>query len=64
VVDELLLLGLEYRSGSFLLLVSFFIFFHFLRDTNCVVAQAGCNWYLSILIYSLYKIKTKHVLSS
>jgi hypothetical protein len=21
----------------------------------CVVAEAGCNWYLSILIYSLYK---------
>jgi hypothetical protein len=21
----------------------------------CIVAEAGCNWYLSILIYSLYQ---------
>jgi hypothetical protein len=58
VVDVLLLQGLEYRSGAFLFLVSFFIFWlgaSVLPLGYCVVAEAGCNWYLSILIYSLYQ---------
>jgi hypothetical protein len=56
VVDVLLLLGLEYRSGSFIFLVSFsFLVMCILTVGNCVVAEAGCNWYLSILIYSFYQ---------
>jgi hypothetical protein len=53
-----LLLGLEYHSGSFLFLVSFFLFWlgaSVLPLGYCIVAEAGCNWYLSILIYSLYR---------
>jgi hypothetical protein len=60
VVIVSLLLGLEYRSGFY-----FFSFFSFLWMCvsvlplrYCIVADAGCNWYLLILINSLYQ-KTK-----
>jgi hypothetical protein len=52
----LLLLGLEYHV--FFFLVSFVFFWlgaSVLPLGYCVVAEAECNWYLSILIYSLYK---------
>jgi hypothetical protein len=58
VVDVLLLLGLEYHSGSFIFLVSFSISWlraFVLPLGYCIVAEARYNWYLSILIYSLYK---------
>jgi hypothetical protein len=50
---------LEYSSGSFFL-VSFFFWpcVSILPFGYCVVAEAGCNWYISILIYSLYKKKS------
>jgi hypothetical protein len=57
-VDVLLVLGLEYRSGSFIFLVSFFIFWlgaSILPLGYCIVAETGCNWYVSILIYSLFR---------
>jgi ethanolamine transporter EutH len=51
VVDVLLLLGLKYRSGSFV----FLIFFRFLDVCiHTAITEALYNWYLSILIHSLY----------
>jgi hypothetical protein len=50
--------GVPQRGFSFLSL--FFIFWlgaSVLPLGYCVVAEAGCNWYLSILIYSLYQKK-------
>jgi hypothetical protein len=57
----LLLLGLEYCSGSFLFLVSFSFLAGSIRTAiwYCVVGEAGCNWYLLILINSLYRKKNK-----
>jgi hypothetical protein len=60
MVVVLLLLGLEYCSGSFIFIISFILFWlcaFVLSLGYYVVAEAGCNWYLSILIYSLYQKK-------
>jgi hypothetical protein len=66
VVDVLLLLGLEYCSESFLFLVSFSFLAGSIRTAfwYCVVGEAGCNWYLLILINCLYKKKCKTVFLS
>jgi hypothetical protein len=52
VVDVLLPLRVEYRSGAFYLLV-FFLFIWMYASVlplgYCIVAEARCNWYLSIL---------------
>jgi hypothetical protein len=64
-VDVLLLLGLEYHSETFVFLV-FFLFWmsaSVLPLGYCIVAEAGCNLYLSILIYSLYKKKCHHMIA-
>jgi hypothetical protein len=58
MVDVLLLQRLEYTvAGLFYVLV--FPFFWSCASVlplgYCVVAEAGYNWYLSILIYSLYQ---------
>jgi hypothetical protein len=45
-VDVLLLLGLEYRSGTFFVLGASVLLLRY-----CIVAKAGCNWYLFIVIY-------------
>jgi hypothetical protein len=59
VVNVLLLLGLEYCSGSFLFIVFFWLDPSVLPLGYCVVGKAGCNWYLSVLINSLYRKKER-----
>jgi membrane protein implicated in regulation of membrane protease activity len=61
VVVVLLLLELEFRGGTFFLVFfSFFWLYAFVLPLwYCVVAEADCNWYLSILIYFLYRKKTR-----
>jgi hypothetical protein len=61
VVDVLLLLGMEHRSGTFCFLVLFFIVWlgaSVLSLGYYVVAEARCNWYLlDINIFPLSKKK-------
>jgi hypothetical protein len=63
VVDVLLLLGLKYCSRSFLFLVSFSFLAGSIRTViwYCVVGEAKCNWYLLILINSLYQKKNIYI---
>jgi hypothetical protein len=59
VVVVLLLLGLECCSGDFYFIVFFTLFWcaSVLPLVWGVVGEAECNWYLLVLIYSLYKKK-------
>jgi hypothetical protein len=59
-VDILLLVRLKYCSGIFYFLVFFlfvWLYASVLPFRYCVVAEARCNWYLSILLYYLYRKK-------
>jgi hypothetical protein len=65
MVVVLLQLGLECCSGSFSFFLSFFFFFWLCASVlllgYCLVVEAGCNWYHSILIYFLYRKKLSFV---